>query len=242
MKKTEKFLAIALLLCSIIISISPVDVRANSAEPPSLVILVKNPAKDLSITLLSDQNELEAKVKRIAWEGTYVFYSRDMKNGDRYTFRVTTGGESFDVALDEPVEGYNNIYTLDVGNKSLTAGKYPFRSILLVGIRLVLTLLIESIIFWLFRFRLKRSWMIFLAINLVTQGLLNIWLNNEATMSSSYLIFALIFGELFVFAAEMVAFPALVKEHSKRRALFYAFTANLISLIAGSYLITILPV
>jgi hypothetical protein len=242
MKKTEKFLAIALLLCSIIISISPVDVRANSAEPPSLVILVKNPAKDLSITLLSDQNELEAKVKRIAWEGTYVFYSRDMKNGDRYTFRVTTGGESFDVALDEPVEGYNNIYTLDVGNKSLTAGKYPLRSILLVGIRLVLTLLIESIIFWLFRFRLKRSWMIFLAINLVTQGLLNIWLNNEATMSSSYLIFALIFGELFVFAAEMVAFPALVKEYSKRRALFYAFTANLISLIAGSYLITILPV
>ncbi|MGB4589483.1 MAG: hypothetical protein WBI17_09675 [Clostridiaceae bacterium] len=242
MKKTVKFLIAALLLCSILISTSPIDVLANSAEPPSVVILVKNPSKDLLITLLSEQNEINAKVKRIAWEGTYVFYSRDMKNGDKYTFKVTSGGESFEVTLSEPVYGYNNIYTLEVHEKTLTPGKYPFRSILLVGIRLFLTLLIESIIFLCFRFRQKRSWLIFLAINLVTQGILNIWLNNEATMSSSYLIFALIFGELFVFASEMVAFPALIKEHSKRRTVLYAFIANLVSLIVGGYLITLLPV
>lgn len=242
MHKTKKFLILALLLCSILISISPADVRANSAEPPSLVILVKNPDKDLSITLLSGQNEIEAKVKRIAWEGTYVFYSRDMRNGDKYTFKVTTGGESFEVTLDQPIEGYNNMYTFDVLNKTLTPGKYPFRSVLLVGIRLILTLLIEGLIFWLFRYRQKRSWLIFLAINLVTQGLLNIWLNNEATTSSGYLIIVLIIGEFFVFIAEMIAFPALINEHRKRRSLLYAFIANLVSLIAGGYLITLLPV
>lgn len=242
MHKTKKFLILVLLLCSILISIFPTDVRANSAEPPSLVILVKNPAKDFSITLLSGQNEIEAKVKRVAWEGTYVFYSRDMRNGDRYTFKVTTGGESFEVTLDKPIEGYNNIYTFDVLNKTLTPGKYPFRSVLLVGIRLILTLLIEGLIFWLFRYRQKRSWLIFLAINLVTQGLLNIWLNNEATTSSGYLIIVLIIGEFFVFIAEMIAFPALITEHRKSRSLLYAFIANLVSLIAGGYLITLLPV
>ena len=242
MNKTEKFLILVLLFCSILISITPVAVRANSAEPPSLVILVKNPAQDLSITLLSGQNGIEAKVKRIAWEGTYVFYSRDMRNGDKYTFKVTTGGESFEVTLDEPIEGYNNVYTFDVEKKIFTPGKYPFRSVLLVGIRLILTLLIEGLIFWLFRFRQKRSWLIFLAINLVTQGLLNIWLNNEATTSSGYLIIVLIIGEFFVFIAEMIAFPALINEHRKRRSLIYAFIANLFSLIAGGYLITLLPV
>ena len=242
MKKTVKFLVVALLILSILISTSPVGVLANSAEPPSLVILVKNPADDLSITLLSAQNKLKAKVNRIAWEGTYVFYSRDMKNGDKYTFSVTKGGESFEVVLDEPIEGYNNVYTLDVNKKILTPGKYPFRSVMLVGIRLLLTLLIEGMIFWLFKFRQKRSWLIFLTINLVTQGLLNIWLNNVVSMSSGYLIITLIFGEFFVFAAEMVTFPAFITEHRKRRSLFYAFIANLVSLIAGGYLITLLPV
>lgn len=242
MKKTVRFLVVALLMLSILISISPVGVLANSAEPPSLVIMVKNPADDLSITLLSDSNELKAKVKRIAWEGTYVFYSRDMKNGDNYTFKVTSGGESFEVILDEPIEGYNNVYTLDVNKKIITPGKYPYRSVLLVGIRLCLTLLIEGMIFWLFRFRQRKSWLIFLAINLVTQGLLNIWLNDLISMSSGYLIITLIFGEFFVFGAEMVAFPALINEHRKRRSLIYAFIANLVSLIAGGYLITLLPV
>lgn len=242
MKKSGKLWIVTLLFCSMLLSMSPVVVRANSAEPPSLVILVKNPAKDLSIKLLSDTNEIKAKVNHIAWEGTYVFYSRDMRNGDTYTFRVTTGDDHFEVTLDEPVEGYNNVYTLNVGEKTLTAGKYPFRTILLVGIRLILTLLIEGFIFWLFRFRQKRSWLVFLFLNLITQGLLNLWLNNEATMSSGYLIIALIFGEFFVFAAEMVAFPALINEHRKRRSLAYAFIANLVSLIAGGYLITLLPV
>jgi len=99
----------------------------------------------------------------------------------------------------------------------------------------------EGIIFWLFRFRQKRSWYIFLAINLVTQGVLNILLNSKGLMPS-YLIFSLILGELFVFAAEMIAFPIFIKEHKKSRILIYAFIANLISLIAGGYIISVLPV
>ncbi len=58
----------------------------------------------------------------------------------------------------------------------------------------------------------------------------------------SYLIFSLIIGEFFVFAAELIAFAYFIKEHKKPRILIYVFTANFISLIAGGYIISVLPV
>jgi len=237
-----KRLLLVMVLGMLMILILPANALANSAEPPSLVILINNPPDDLSIVLVSNEKQPEAIVRRVAWEGYYVFYSRDMQVGGKYTFKVTTNGESFECTLGAPLQRYNNVVTLDVSNRELTPGKYPFRSVLLVSIRLLLTLILEGIIFWLFRFRQKRSWLIFLAINLVTQGILNILLNSGGSLMPSYLIFSLIFGEIFVFAAEMIAFPIYIKEHKKSRILIYAFIANLISLIAGGYIISVLPV
>ena len=242
MNKTGKRLLLVMMLCMLMISIVLTTASANSAEPPSLVILITNPPDDLSIVLISNEDQPEAIVRRVAWEGYYVFYSRDMQAGGEYTFKVTTNGESFECTLGAPLQRYNNVVTLDISNRELTPGKYPFRSVLLVSIRILLTLLLEGIIFWLFRFRQKRSWLIFLAINLVTQGALNIWLNSGGSLMPSYLIFSLIIGEVFVFAAEMIAFPIFIKEHKKSRILIYVFIANLISLIAGGYIISILPV
>lgn len=231
-----------MLLCMLMISIIPTIALANSAEPPSLVILINNPSEDLSIVMVSNEKQTKARVRRVAWEGYYAFYSRDMKAGKLYTFKVTTMGENFECKLSEPLQGYNNVFTLDVSNRKFTAGKYPFRWLLLVSIRLLLTLLLEGIIFWSFKFRQKRSWLMFLAINLVTQGVLNIWLNSGGSLMPSYLIFSLIIGEFFVFGAEMIAFPILIDEHKKSRILMYVFIANLISLIVGGYIISALPV
>ncbi|MHB8072621.1 hypothetical protein [Desulfosporosinus fructosivorans] len=242
MNKTSKRLLLVIVLCTLIISILPTTALSNSAEPPSLVILINNPPDDLSIVLISNENQPEAIVRRVAWEGYYVFYSRDMLAGGKYTFKVTTKGESFVCTLGAPLQRYNNVVTLDLSNRELTLGKYPSRSVLLVSIRLLLTLLLEGIIFGLFRFRQKRSWLIFLAINLVTQGALNIWLNSGGSLMPSYLIFSLIIGEVFVFVAEMIAFPIFITEHKKSRILIYVFIANLISLITGGYIISVLPV
>ncbi len=242
MEHNRKRLLLVMALCALMISVLPVTVSANSAEPPSLVILVNNPPDDLSIVLVSDENQAEAVVRRVAWEGYYIFYSWDIQSGSGYTFRVTTNGESFECTLDASLQHYNNVAVLDISNRELTLGKYPFRSVLLVSIRLFLTLLLEGIVIWLFRFRQKRSWLVFLAINLVTQGTLNIWLNSGGSLIPSYLIFSLIIGEVFVFAAEMVLFSIFIKEHKKSRILFCVFTANLISLIAGGYIISVLPV
>ncbi len=242
MGKDRKRLLLVMMFCVWMIASLPITAAANSAEPPSLVILVNHPPDDLSIVLVSGESQPEAKVRRVAWEGYYAFYSRDLQADGGYTFRATTKDGSFEFAIGELLQHYNNVYTLDVANQELRPGKYPLRSALLVSIRLLLTLLLEAGIFWLFRFRQKRSWLIFLAINVVTQGILNIWLNSGGSLMPNYLIVSLIFGEVFVFAAEMMAFPIFIKEHQRSRSLIYAFVANLISLIAGGYIISVLPV
>ncbi|MEG0775442.1 hypothetical protein [Clostridium sp.] len=242
MKKVSEQLLLVLVLCTLMMSILPLIASANSAEPPSLVILINNPPEDLSITLISNRNPPEAKVRKVAWEGYYVFYSRDMQVNGVYTFKVTTKGESFERTISTPLQHYNNVFTLDMLNRELTPGKYQFRSMILISIRVALTLLIEGIIFWLFKFRQKRSWLIFLVINLVTQGALNALLNNGGSLMPSYLIFGLIVGEVFVFIAEIIAFSIFIKEYKKVYILNYVLIANLISLIVGSYIITVLPV
>ena len=242
MNKIYKSLLLITVLCTLLISVLPIPALTNSAEPPSLVILINNPPEDLSIVLVSNANKPEAIVRRVAWEGYYVFYSRDMQDRDRYTFRVTTNGENFYYTLDSPLQRYNNVVTLDLYRREVRPGTYPFRSVLLVSIRLLLTLILEGGIFWLFGFREKSSWIMFFVVNLVTQGALNILLNSGGSLMPSYLIFSLIIGEFFVFLTEMLAFPIFIKEHKKSRILLYAFIANLISLIAGGYIITILPV
>lgn len=147
MKKSSKNLLLGMLLCTIMILILPTTVLANSAEPPSLVILIKNPPKDLSIVLVSNESRPEARVKRVAWEGYYAFYSRDMQvNGD-YTFKVTTNGETFECRIDTPLKEYNNVFTLDIPLRKLMPGTYPFRRVIVVSMRLLLTLLLEGIIF-----------------------------------------------------------------------------------------------
>jgi len=242
MNKTKKRLRLTMILCALIISLMPATAIANSAEPPSLVILINNPPDDLSIVLVSNENQPEAIIRRVAWEGYYVFYSRDMQDRDKYTFKVTTEGKSFECTLNEPLQHYNNVATLDLTDQTLTPGKYALRSVLLVSIRLLLTLLLEGIVFWFFQFRQKRSWLPFLIINLVTQGALNIWLNSGDSLMPSYIMIGLIIGEMFIFLAEMIAFPVFVKEHKTSRVLIYVVIANLISLIAGGYIITNLPV
>lgn len=242
MNKKRKHIILLIPLCALMLLFAPAAGYANSAEPPSLVILINDPPADLSIVMKSLDKETEAIVRRTAWEGYYVFYSRDMQSDDEYTFEITADGERFSCTFDAPLNRYNNVATLDLMRQELIPGTYPFRSVLLVSIRLLLTLFIEGIIFWLFGFRQKSSWLTFLAINLATQGVLNIWLSSGSSLMPSYLIFSLLIGEVLVFIAELIAFPVFLKEHTTFRIVACVFLANVISLIAGSYFITNLPV
>jgi len=106
--------------------------------------------------------------------------------------------------------------------------------------RVFLTLLIEGIIFLLFGFRKKRSWLVFTTVNLITQAGLNAMLTGPDL--SNYWIFGYLFGEIVVLAVELTALLTFVKEFRKGRVALYVITANMASLIIGGMVITYLPV
>lgn len=242
MNRSIRRAVICMLIGAAVVAALPLASFANAAEPPALIILVKDPPEECSIVLVSGHTQTEAAVRKVAWEGYYAFYSRDLQKDGDYRFKISTGAESFECSLKAPLEGYNNVYTLDVAERTFYSGKYPLRALLLILLRLLITLLIEGFVFLLFGFKEKRSWIVFLAVNIITQGALNIWLNVEGSLMPSYLIVTLVIGEIFVFAVEAVAFFLLLEEHKGIRLFLYVFVSNLISLIAGGCLISCLPV
>ncbi|HWQ77572.1 MAG TPA: hypothetical protein VN381_02090 [Anaerovoracaceae bacterium] len=238
----RKVLALTLTFVYIFLSL-PAVAYANAAEPPALVVIVKNAPEDISLAIVGDNGLKEARKKTAVWETCYAFYHSSIGDGDKVTLSVSGNDESYKLTVDpQYLNGYNSIVTLDFDRRTLEEGKLLSRSILLVTLRVILTLLIEGLIFFAFGFRRKSSWINFVLINLLTQGGLNIALNNDVTPFSSYLIFSLILMEFLVLAAELAAFLTAVKEHKAARRAVYVLAANLASLVLGGYLITVLPV
>lgn len=240
MTKPRKLLLFVIMFMVVFFTITPVC-YGNSAEPPSILIIVPNAPADLEIGIQSGDTYTIARRIDKAMESYFTFYLGELRNVDNYILKVSTENRTIEIELDGPLKSYNNIYTLNLKRQALTPGKSLSRSILLVSLRIALTLAIEAIVFWLFGYRQKKSWLAFLIINLLSQGTLNIMLNGESPIAS-YLIFGLIFVEIFVLIFESMAFLSIVKEHSRWRTFLYVLTANLLSLIAGGYAITILPI
>lgn len=239
MKKFHQTTVFFLLMILTILMIPSIGF-ANSAEPPSMIIVVSNPPKDMEISLDCDDQIIESRKTEKMLETSFSFYSYHFKGDQNYQLLVKANGETITIPMDVPLNRYNNLYTLSLKNKALTSGRVPYRNVLYVALRVIFTLIIEGIIFYAFGFREKRSWIIFLVINLITQGALNIWLNSMFP-SNGYIVFALVIGEFFVFLAELIGFITLVQEQKRLKTAAYVILANLLSLVAGGYLITLLP-
>ncbi len=230
--KITTFTAFLLLL---LMTALAVPGMANSAEPPSIEIIVANAPQDLVLSI--DNSEGDRKDEGNA--SYFFFYRMDLQSGEK-TLKVSLKGESFEIPF-VITETYNNVFTLDLNSRDLTRGKSFLMSLPTVSLRVVSTLILEGIIFFLFGFRSKLSWILFLIINLITQGILNLWLSGMYSPLDSYIIFSLIGGEVVVIFVELIAFGLLLNEHGKGRRVLYVLTANLLSLVAGGYLIIVLP-
>lgn len=231
----------------------PTAVSANSAEPPCFTVVVFAPPEGLTLSLkLPEGEEREPAVLNPfskAWETYYRFYSglglsEEEALSGKAELLVEYGEESFTCPLPvEKMDRYNTLLTLDWRNRALTVGVPGLRDVLLVGFRVGLTLLIEALVFFLFGYRRLRSWLVFLSVNLATQAMLNLFLIHVSSITggTSGAIYLYLPCEFFVFLIETLAFPILVREHRKRRAVVYALTANAASLVLGGLVITYLP-
>lgn len=215
-------------------------VAANAAEPPSIFIIVPNAPDDLRITI----NGVEASRRDKPFEKYYLFYDRDLQSDSVYLLQVSTDGSTFEISLERPFYIYKSVFTLDLNNKVLTPGKNQSRSIAFIILRVLITLMVEGFVFYLFGFRQRRSWVVFLIINLITQGLLNLWISGLFPFPDYvfYVYIQLLFIEILVIIAELMAFLLLVKEQSRLRIIVYVVATNILSLLMGMILITSLPI
>lgn len=241
--KIKSLMALIANLLIVLILTNSIPVYANSAEPPALVIIVADAPSDLAVNVYFDVTGKfeEGHKSTNAIESQFKFFGRDLPENTTYTFEVSYGDERFEVTLDKPIHTYHATYTLNLEKRTLIPGETLMRNVILVGLRVSLTILIEGAIFWLLGFRKRRSWIILLIMNLLTQGILNLMLSTNP-VSASYVIFSLIFGELFVFIVEWIVVIGFVNEHSQANRFATVTLANAASVVLGGYLISILPI
>lgn len=239
----------ALVLIVLLYILFPAIAYPNAAEPPSFTVIVSNPPEDLSLFLLlpnaGQTNAVKLIKEKKAWETYYrFFYHMSPSAGDKIENAVSIVGSSnqnFQVPLPvETFNRYNNLLTLDMVSKGLIIGQSAQRVPILVVLRVVSTLLIEGIVFFLFGYREKKSWLIFFGINILTQGGLNAMITGSGI--GPYWMFGFIFGEVLILIVEIIAFISLVKELKKGRTVLFTVTANIVSLALGGLLIAYLPV
>ncbi len=248
MNNTTKRLAIVLLVLAMIFAL-PLTASANSAEPPSIIIMVVNGPDDLVIELEIPDAELGAYISRSQkmWEQYFRIYHHESKEKmENALLRVSSSEKSFSCPFppmsDYNVYSYNTLMYLDFDAETLTVGQPAYREPLLIALRVSLTLIFEGLVFFLLGFRKKSSWIAFLLINLVTQGWLNINIASAYIYSGGYMIIGFILYEALIFIAEAIAVTAFVREHKRYRRLGFSLLANTVSLILGMIIISNLPI
>lgn len=262
MKKKASVLFLSLLFCLLL----PLPASANAAEPPRLSVMVLNPPEGLRLSLVftsQDQEEsVEANGTRLAWEGYYLFRPasfpsfwdwEDSPQDMTIVLKAETAEESFSIPVDNETlttgtgSYYNNLCVLDLSAQTLTPGAPWWRQPVLILLRVGLTLLLEGLIFLLFGYRQRRSWVVFLLVNLVTQGAVNaVLLGSVGPFGNLYpsgMLYLLLYVpmELAVMAVEIAAFRKLLREKQKLNATVYAIVANLLSWLLGGAMLTYLP-
>lgn len=167
------------------------------------------------------------------------------------TFKVLLyfpDNESFLVSEVLHKYAFDSYFTVDVNGNSLTAakgggGKGIITEVVGLLIRVVLTVLIEIGIAFVFGYRGKRELKLILITNVITQVLLNALIAAaDYSLGPLAATFAYIAGEIAVFIVEAAVYsanlPRITEQRTKGgRAVGYAFAANLASFVGGGALL-----
>ncbi len=231
----RKFLLGVLLLLFLV----PAGVEANSAEPPSYVFIVPGADDRLALTLSDEAGQEFLGTRHEKFTESYYLFNTPNQI-ERFDLLVKHNGIESRIPL--PRYGtYNNIFSLDTDSLTLVQGKMPFRTVFFTVIRVAATLLIEGALLYVLGYRKRISYMLFLLINLVTQGILFWYLHQQVLDLSYAFTLGLLMVEVMILAIEALFFSLFVKEHRIARGLAYVTVANLASFVAGFMLLRHLP-
>ena len=224
------------------------DIKANSAEPPMVWVLIPGTYDHIEGVLVVDSLVFKGWVNENKTESYIRFYYGSIPDFDRQkeidgsdaTFFITLDNKQYMIQADIRGSGYNDLYTFDVNNLRLIKGKTFARDAALVSLRLFSTLILEALVFFLMGYRTRRTWILFLLVNLVTQGFLNILINSDRP-ENVYMLFVLMIAEAVIIMVEELVLLFTVKEGKALKLIGTILLANLLSLFLGGWFIVNMP-
>lgn len=131
-------------------------------------------------------------------------------------------------------DSFYRVTILEDGSLGVEKESHLFETIYNVSVRVVNTLFVEILVALVFGYRAKREILIIVIANVLTQAFLNWYLivdNYHPDTAPWFLLLLLM--EPIIFIGEAVVYAKFLKSHSKKRAVFYAITANTVSLLSG---------
>lgn len=156
------------------------------------------------------------------------------------TFRVLAVTQSGKIFCSEPLarHAFQSSVTLDWSAGTVSMPPVWQRYVLQFLATFVPTILIEGVFLWLLGLWSRRNVLVFLLVNLLTQGGLSLWFSIEATRYAIgyWYFWTLIPAEIAVLAVEIILYRRFLQEPYNGRAVTYAVTANLASAILGFFL------
>lgn len=254
MSKTKRY-ALSLMAALLLLS-SPVMAALPPYYPPILTVLTLHAPDDLTVTInIKKQGKTvaaEMEAKHRAWEWQHRLYRAetrqikewhgnnvDLKDAELVFFG---GGETRTIVIPDEMltmRGAEDYVTMDWQTGQLSRGIPSWRAPLLLAMWIGIAVLVEGIVFLCYGFRKLKSWLMFLAINIVTQGAqhsLIAGLNANTYMRSIYV------GCIpVVLLVEMVTFVMLVDELPRGKAITSAVVGNLASQVILGVLTSVLP-
>lgn len=237
MKKIKIITSIVVTFTLCFIALSLQYASANAGQPPAYIIRVENQIPNYELKINNMVGEKMVYEGAVYW--TFIETSPGLTTD---VLSIEYDGHSSDITLNGS-NSYNQFYTLDMSNYHVTVGRGLVFSWSTYAIRLITTLVIEAIVLLIFQFKQRRTWIVFLITNIVTQFIFGFLLANWMfpTGSGYYtrLIFILI-AEVAIFIVEAIVYSLALNEKTIWRRIAYAACANLASGILGAWIVTAL--
>ena len=260
MKRLQRLLLSLLILISVF-TVLPTEALALNqyyGRPPTLTLLVYGAAEDTELRVIMHRGgktyDIPFEHERRLWEDQYRLYREAVWQfrewyGNAYDFKdaelvFTNASGQWRVPIPDGMlteradEEYLTYYCR---SGRLRYGLALWRAPLLMSIRVLLAILIESFFFYRAGYCLRKIWISFVLINVVTHGLLALLCNGWINVQPGS--FALYYIALFLaFVLETVLFVLIVNEQDSNRAASFLAKANAVSLLATFLLIFVLPI
>lgn len=231
----------SILLAAALLSLPLTTASAVSLDDPAFTVRVCFPPRGLTLSLQFEesmgQEPIPAEADNRLGESCYRFFYRGVpmswKSGLPEGTRLVAETPKDGVICRLPAEsltGFQSIYTLDLERQAISEGYPVWRTPLLVGIRVAVTLALQVLALFLLGYRARRSWLIFAAVLLFNHIFLNAGvIVGASTLLTSYVGWALaasILAELFLFVIECAVFSLLLLERRERRAVLASALVN----------------